>query len=312
MPEVMVGGPEDEGQQRLALERAVARFRACALVFSLLQTAVAHGDSIPLNAATLTLLAITSVAAFVAVRRNPDERTVRRLGVVTMACDAVVVAALLANNLGDPHDVIYLVVVLPAIEAALRWTVAGGLIGGIAGGAGASAWTALVLHRAGVPIKSEYLTMRLGLIALLGGFVGMVIRQLHTERRRVAESEQRYKSLFEHNPDAVYSLDLGGVFVSVNTACSLLSGYAPEELVGNSVAELLPAHDRAPVAAYLARVADGMAQTFETTIRHKRGHLVHLHVTSLPIVVGGEVVGVFGVAKDVTERRLLEEALARQ
>ena len=43
--------------------------------------------------------------------------------------------------------------------------------------------------------------------------------------------QQQYWPLFEHNPDAVYSLDLEGHFVELNPACEKISGYTREELV---------------------------------------------------------------------------------
>jgi PAS domain-containing protein len=61
------------------------------------------------------------------------------------------------------------------------------------------------------------------------------LEALETERKRVErllkENEQRYKSLFEYNPDAVYSFDLNGNFLSANPACYKLSGYKVEELM---------------------------------------------------------------------------------
>ncbi len=49
---------------------------------------------------------------------------------------------------------------------------------------------------------------------------------------RLEESEQRYRSLYEQNPDAVYDFDLEGRFVETNPACEALSGYSLEELRG--------------------------------------------------------------------------------
>jgi len=57
-----------------------------------------------------------------------------------------------------------------------------------------------------------------------------------TERRlaedRLLENEQRYRSLFDRHPDAVYSFDAEGRFVSANAACEGLTGYGLDELIG--------------------------------------------------------------------------------
>lgn len=47
-------------------------------------------------------------------------------------------------------------------------------------------------------------------------------------------SRQRYRSLFENNADAIFSLDLDGNFLEVNKAFEVLSGYKKCELIGNS------------------------------------------------------------------------------
>src|SRR5690606_2295546 len=69
-----------------------------------------------------------------------------------------------------------------------------------------------------------------------GTMVGAVVafRDI-TDRLKAArlleENQQRYKSLVDYNPDMVVSFDLDGKFVSVNDACSKLSGYSVEELL---------------------------------------------------------------------------------
>jgi diguanylate cyclase (GGDEF)-like protein/PAS domain S-box-containing protein len=143
---------------------------------------------------------------------------------------------------------------------------------------------------------------------------GMVINTRDvTERRDVqrtlAESEQRYKSLFEHNPNAVYSFDLKGTFTSANPACETVSGYAVGDLVGSSFVSFIVPEDRDRAMESFRSAAAGEAQAVEIAIQHRHGHRVELHVTNMPIVVDWEIVGVYGVAKDVTERRELERQL---
>lgn len=57
------------------------------------------------------------------------------------------------------------------------------------------------------------------------------VTEAREARRRLEESEQRYRSLFEHNPDAVYSFDVRGNFLSANPALVRLSEYPLEELL---------------------------------------------------------------------------------
>jgi PAS domain S-box-containing protein len=134
-----------------------------------------------------------------------------------------------------------------------------------------------------------------------------------TERRvaeaRLRESEQRYRSLFDHHPDAVYSFDAEGRFVSANAACEGLSGYAPEELIGKPFAPLVVPEHRQQTLERFRAVMAGVATSYEETIIHKSGRHVPVVVTALPIVVDGKVVGMYGIAKNLTVRRELEARL---
>ena len=68
-------------------------------------------------------------------------------------------------------------------------------------------------------------------------------RRFAAQSAALATSELRYQSLFEHNPDAVYSLDLAGQFISINPATTLLTGFQAHELLHTSFLSLtVPEH----------------------------------------------------------------------
>jgi len=124
-------------------------------------------------------------------------------------------------------------------------------------------------------------------------------------RKQAAGVRQRFDSLVAHNPDAVYSLDPAGRFVSVNAACERYSGYTSDELLGTSSLAVIVPDDAARVQAHFLKALGGEAQDYEVTIVHKSGRRVELQVTNIPIVIDGKCIGVYGVAKDITLRRRL-------
>jgi PAS domain S-box-containing protein len=126
---------------------------------------------------------------------------------------------------------------------------------------------------------------------------------------RLRESEQRYRSLFDHHPDAVFSFDTAGHFTSANAACESLTGYRAEHLIGTSFISLVAPESRQLAIDAFHIAMTGAATSDDGWLINKSGRHVEANVTNLPIVVDGEVVGVYGIAKDLTARRELEARL---
>jgi diguanylate cyclase (GGDEF)-like protein/PAS domain S-box-containing protein len=136
--------------------------------------------------------------------------------------------------------------------------------------------------------------------------------ELQAARDDAEEAQQRYRSLFDHNTDAVFSFDLDGQFTSANGACSRIFGYSRNELMGMSFASLTVPEDRQQASSEMNSAAQGEPRTAELTILNKSGDRVDLHLNTMPIIVGERIVGVFGLGKDITARKRAEEALEHQ
>ncbi|CAM4488261.1 PAS domain-containing protein [Paenibacillus tarimensis] len=133
-----------------------------------------------------------------------------------------------------------------------------------------------------------------------------------TERRqaelRLQESEQRFKSLFEYNPSSVFSLDLDGCFRSGNVNMELLTGYTRQQLTGMHFQQLVDPADLHRTIQHFEEVKNGKPQTYEIRITNKDGMQFEASITNVPIIVDDHIVGVYGIAVDITERkRYLEQ-----
>ena len=130
--------------------------------------------------------------------------------------------------------------------------------------------------------------------------------------KRLGESRQRYRSLFEQNRDAVYSFNREGRFLSANAACEALSGYTPQELLQMSFRESgHPGVRGARPVRCSRRRWRARRSTTRLVITRKDGRRVEISVSKMPILINGEIVGAFGVSRDVTERRELERERER-
>lgn len=118
--------------------------------------------------------------------------------------------------------------------------------------------------------------------------------------RTLKESEQRFKSLFEQNPDATLSLDLKGRMTDVNPAALGMTGFAYKDLLGKPLLEMIVPEERPAFEQRFLQTKLTGAQHFDSVLYHIHGKRVDLNVKLLPIVIDKEIVGIYCIAKDVT------------
>jgi PAS domain S-box-containing protein len=140
-------------------------------------------------------------------------------------------------------------------------------------------------------------------------------RLIAAERRagdQLAASEARYRALVENVDDIVYVHDLGGVIQEINEAGVRLSGYRREQLIGMNVSKFLAPEDFARASRVFGRMAAGeiTAGLFTAEFLQRDGGRRLLECSSRVIHRDGVVVGVQGVARDITDRRRLEQRQA--
>ncbi|PWK05942.1 PAS domain S-box protein [Tumebacillus permanentifrigoris] len=138
----------------------------------------------------------------------------------------------------------------------------------------------------------------------------MVVSRDITERKRaeleLEENEQRYKSLFEYNLNAVISMDLEGHIKSMNRAAEALSGYGTDEVIGQSILKFIPRSNYKFGRMSIEKVKGGEPHYGEILLVNKRGEQLNVEVALMPIHVNGEMIGVYGMMKNVTEQKRAE------
>lgn len=125
---------------------------------------------------------------------------------------------------------------------------------------------------------------------------------------RVAVNEQRYRSLFSRNPDAVCSLDLQGRLVETNHCTEYLTGHSEDQLCNYHWESLVEEADRKTARVSFQAALAGNPCSYRCKVRSRSGRRSVVQVTYIPILVDEDVVGVFSVARDQTERYRLEES----
>ncbi|HWF18485.1 MAG TPA: PAS domain S-box protein, partial [Verrucomicrobiae bacterium] len=145
-----------------------------------------------------------------------------------------------------------------------------------------------------------------------------LVRQLQLEIERqeqteiqLAASEERYRSLFENNLDAVFTLDTEGFFMTANPSALKLCGYSLEELQKVRFTGLCSPDQWTEAGRHFQLALQGTPEPFfEVPIITKEGRRVDLFITGGSIKLKGKTVGIFAIAADVTERKRLQTRLA--
>ncbi|MFO0589367.1 MAG: PAS domain S-box protein [Polyangiaceae bacterium] len=129
-----------------------------------------------------------------------------------------------------------------------------------------------------------------------------------TEQRR---ADERLRSVLASVFDAVITVDRRGRIVAVNPATERMFGHAAADLVGDSVARIVPGPHAARHDAYMEMYLGGapsrvVGRTVEMTFHRKDGASFPAEITISPFQIEGEPYFV-AVVRDLTERRRLEE-----
>lgn len=124
------------------------------------------------------------------------------------------------------------------------------------------------------------------------------------------ESEERYRELIENATDAIYTLDLSGRYTSLNRAGQQLTGYTLAEALQMRMTDVVGPDDLEWMRERFGRILAGaILPSFELEISVKDGRRITLDISSRAIREDGVNVGIQGIARDITERKLAEEGL---
>lgn len=137
-----------------------------------------------------------------------------------------------------------------------------------------------------------------------------------TERKlatiRLEQSERRFRSLFDNNPDQVIYENREGIILDANPGFLNYLNLTKEEVVSRSLADILPPEVRQVCLAKLEEAFQGNVVNFDMEIPLPERHPLYLNVTKIPLSIDGEVVGAHSIAKDVTDVRLAHATIQKQ
>ncbi len=134
-------------------------------------------------------------------------------------------------------------------------------------------------------------------------------QRTEAERARL-DCEQKYRQLFEEALDIVFTLDLEGNFTSVNKAGQRISGYTRNEILAMNLAGLVEPECLPSIKEKIQRALGGETiPPFELAVLTRDGRHALVEVSARLQFENGRPALIQGIARDITERKRLEEQL---
>jgi PAS domain S-box-containing protein len=134
-----------------------------------------------------------------------------------------------------------------------------------------------------------------------------------SEQRSVAELRERLAAIVESSADAILSKDRNAIITSWNLGAQKLYGYTAEEAIGMPVQRLVPKRRHGEEITILNRILEGnRVEHYETERVRKDGREVSVSLMISPLRdASGEITGASVIARDITERQLIDAQRAR-
>lgn len=157
-----------------------------------------------------------------------------------------------------------------------------------------------------------------GLDILLGDVPAVLVMVRDITAQRIAErsereSTARFQAFFDYAGIAIQVLAADGTILQANPACREMLGYAPDEMVGQTIGRFLAADDPGTIAAACNDLLSAAREsvTLEQRFEHKDGTIVWGQLTVARVHTSGES-RLMVMLQDVTERKRMEEELVRR
>ncbi|MDR0200547.1 MAG: EAL domain-containing protein [Delftia acidovorans] len=241
-------------------------------------------------------------ASAIAQEMGPRRFPVWASYLFSLAISLAVLAAssTLASHFGERS--LLLLFMLPVLVSAL--------IGGLGPGLLATAFAAYSLDQTdGVDVRDW---AQWGVVAVNGLAVSVLAETLQRSLRKANMQRQLLDSVISGTSDAVFVKDLRGRYLLVNRAAASVVGRQAEDIVGKDDFALFPFGIASAIRKKDQDVLRQDVATHEEQLTVAPGRTLDFLVTKGPVRnTAGHIAGLFGISRDITERKRFERELAQ-
>ncbi len=140
---------------------------------------------------------------------------------------------------------------------------------------------------------------------------GITVLRARTERKQAEATRALMAAIVESSNDAIIGKNTDGIITHWNKSAEKIYGYSADEIIGKHITVLAPPPRHAEIHGLLEKIRRG-----ETVVNHeserirKDGAIIHVALTLSPIKdAAGNITGISTIARDITEKKLVEEKL---
>jgi two-component system, cell cycle sensor histidine kinase and response regulator CckA len=132
----------------------------------------------------------------------------------------------------------------------------------------------------------------------------------HKTLEALRQSENRFRRIVETTSEGIWTLDAEARTSYVNQRMTEMLGYKIEEMLGHSYYDFMDEEAALQASQRLSCRRHGIAEQYELQLRHRDGSACWMIVSANPMFdENDEFTGSLGMLTDITERKLIEEAL---
>jgi PAS domain S-box-containing protein len=143
-------------------------------------------------------------------------------------------------------------------------------------------------------------------------YFGIDINEQVYARKKIEESERRYRQIFETAEEGIWLMDRDQQTVFLNKKMGDILGYQPDEMVGKCLSDFLDVADGNEVRGILGQTTNNGARSFEMPLVSRAGKRIWTFLNTNRILdENGDYNGLLAMVTDITERKIVEEELKK-
>lgn len=139
-------------------------------------------------------------------------------------------------------------------------------------------------------------------------------KELDESRKKLEDSERKYRELWENANDILYVYDLDGNFIDANKMAVKVFGYGWEDVGKVGIRDVVVEEYQNIVLENIRKIIETgrpIEESYEVLCKTKDGREVWLEIRSRPVIKDGKVVAIQGIGRDITKRKEYEEEIKR-